>query len=138
MTDAVSNSDSNIPRRLNRLVAALTAAGALVVLGACASPGPPPTSEMATARATIAQAESAGASQSAPVELLSARDNVTKAEAAVRVEKYEDARRLAIKAEADAEVAVSKSRAKKAEMALAEVNRSNDLLRQEIARKRGN
>ncbi|MDQ2778746.1 MAG: DUF4398 domain-containing protein [Pseudomonadota bacterium] len=124
-------------RRLTRLAASLTAAGSIVVLAACASPGPPPTSEMATARATIAQAESAGASQSAPVELLAARDHVSKAEAAVRVEKYEDARRLAVQAEADAEVAVSKARAKKAEMAAAEMSRSNDLLRQEIARKRG-
>lgn len=128
---------STTSRRPTRLVAALLAAGAIVVLGACASPGPPPTSELATARATIAQAESAGASQSAPVELLSARDNIAKAEAAVRAEKYEDARRMAVKAEADAEVAVSKARAMKAENAVAEMNRSNDLLRQEIARKRG-
>ena len=125
-------------RRPARSVAALLAAGAIVTLGACASPGPPPTSEMATARATIVQAESAGAAQSAPVELLSARDNVAKADAAVRAKQYEDARRLAVKAEADAEVAVSKARAQKAEQAVAEMNRSNELLRQEIARKRGN
>ena len=129
---------STLPRRSARLVAPLMAASAIAVLGACASPGPPPTSEMATARATIAQAESAGAAQSAPVELLSARDNVAQAETAVRAEKYAQARRLAVKAEADAEVAVSKARAKKAEMAVAEVDRSNELLRQEIARKRGN
>lgn len=131
--------DASTPiRRLTQVPAALLAAGSLVVLAACASPGPPPTSELATARATIAQAESAGAAQSAPVELLAARDHVAKADTAVRAEKFEDARRYAVMAEADAEVAVSKARAKKAEMAAAEMNRSNELLRQEIARKRSN
>lgn len=124
-------------RKPTRLVAALLAAGALATLGACATKGPPPTSEMATARAIISQAEASGAAQSAPVELLSARENIVKAEAAVRAENYEPARRMAVKAEADASVADRKARAKKAEMAVDEVNRSNDLLRQEIARKRG-
>jgi len=119
-------------RRLARVMAA---ASLIVLLGACASKGVAPVAEMATARASIAQAESAGATQSAPVELLSARDKLNRAEAAVRAEQFEQARRLATLAEADAELAERKSRVAKAQAAATELQRSNDLLRQELERK---
>jgi len=107
----------------------------VVLLGACASKGVAPVAELATARASIAQAESAGATQSAPVELLAARDKLSRAEAAVRDEQFEQGRRLATLAEADAELAERKSRVAKAQSAATELQRSNDLLRKELERK---
>lgn len=113
----------------------LAAAGVVALLGACASAGVAPVSDLATARASISQAESAGALQTAPVELLAARGQLAQAEAAAREEKFDQARRLAMQAEAQAEVAERKARAAKAKVAADEMARSNELLRQELARK---
>ena len=113
----------------------MSAAGALtLLLAACAGPGIPPISEMTAARASIAQAEGAGAMEGAPLELLSARDKFRKAEVAVREERFDPARRLAAQAEADAEVAERKTRAIKAQAAAAELARSDALLRNEVER----
>lgn len=110
-------------------------AGLALVLAACASPGVAPVGELASARASIAQAESAGALEAAPLELLSARDKFAKAEAAVREERFDAARRLAAQAEVEAEVAERKARSVKAQTAAAEIARSNELLRNELERK---
>jgi hypothetical protein len=121
-----------IPARLLHIAAALSLAAGL---GACASKGVAPVAELATARASISQAESAGALDAAPVELLTARDKLGKAEAAAREERFTDARRLAAQAEADAEVAERKARAVKAQAAATALANSNELLRKEIERK---
>ena len=118
-----------------RWVSAASAAVLLAGLTACASPGVAPTDSMAAANAAIAQAESVGAMQNAPVEFLAARDAYAKAEVAVRAEKFEEGRRLAEDAEVDAQLAGRKSRAIKAQAVATEITRSNDLLRQELARK---
>lgn len=119
-----------------KLTALAAATGLVAVLGACASAGVAPVAELATARASIAQAESVGALVAAPVELLSARGRLGRAEAAAREENFEQARRLAALAEAEAEVAERKSRAAKAESMAAELTRSNELLRRELEAKR--
>lgn len=118
-----------------RLAAMGAAVSFTLLLGACATPGKPPVAELATARASIAQAESAGATEAAPVELLAAREKFGKAEAAVREERFAEARWLAEAAEADAEVAERKARVHKAEAAAAALARSNEALRMEAARK---
>ena len=110
-------------------------AGLVLLLGACASPGIAPVGELASARASIAQAESAGAMEAAPLELLAARDKLDKAEAAAREERFDAARRLAAHAEADAELAERKTRALKAQTAAAELARSNELLQRELERR---
>jgi len=119
----------------HRLWAMPLAAGLVLLLAACASPGVVPVGELATAQASIAQAERAGAVDAAPLELLSARDKLGKARAAVRDERFDLARRLAAEAGADAEVAESKARAVKAQAAAAELVRSEELLRKELERK---
>jgi len=129
------NQKPNTHGATTRAIAALTAAASIALLGACASPGIAPRAEIDAARASISQAESAGALDSAPVELLSARDKLGKAEAAVRDEHFEQARRLATQAEVEAEVAERKSRAVKAQTAATELERSNELLRKELERK---
>lgn len=123
------------PGRSRGAVAALTLTASLILLSACASPGVAPVSELATARASIAQAESAGALQLAPVEMLAARDKMSKAEAAVREERFVDSRRLAEQAMADAEVAERKSRAEKSSRSVEELKRANEALKQETLRR---
>ena len=115
--------------------AAPVAVGLLGVLAACATPGTAPIAELTNARASIAQAESAGAAEKAPVELLAAREKMGRAEAASREERFEVARRLSEQAMADADLAERKARAVKAQAAATELARSNDLLRQELERK---
>lgn len=108
----------------------------LLLLGAgCASSGKPPVAEITAARASITQAESVGAVQQAPVDLLAAREKLGRAEAAVRDKRYLQARQLADEAQVDAEVAERRTRAMKAQQAVAELERSNQLLREEIERK---
>lgn len=122
---------SNVARPV---LAATAAAGMALGLAACASPGKPPTAELASAQASITQAETAGAVQQAPVELLAAREKFSRAQAAVREERFGRARRLADEAEVDAELAEQKARAVKAQAAAQELARANDLLRREIER----
>jgi hypothetical protein len=107
----------------------------LGALAACATPGEPPLAQMIGARASIAQAESAGAAEQAPVELLAAREKLGKAEAASREKRFEQAQRWSELAEADAELAERKARAVKAQAAVTELARGNDMLRQELERK---
>lgn len=114
---------------------AAAAAVSILLLGACASKGVAPITELATARASIAQAESAGATQLAPVELLAARDKLGRAEAATREERFGDSRRLAEQAQVDAEVAERKARAANAARAAEELSRANATLERETARK---
>ncbi len=107
---------------------------ALLLLAACATVETLPAAEIAAAQAAITQAESAGAQRAAPVELLAAREKLEKADAAVRAERFGEARRLAEAAEADAMLADRKARAAKAQSAADELVRSNELLRIEAGR----
>ncbi len=107
---------------------------ALLLLAACATVETLPAAEIAAAQAAITQAESAGAQRAAPVELLAAREKLERADAAVRAERFGEARRLAEAAEADAMLADRKARAAKAQSAADELVRSNELLRIEAGR----
>lgn len=120
-----------VPHDHWRTVIACTA---LLWLGACAS-GKPPVETMTLARAALSQAERAGAATGAPVEFLAARDKLGKAEAAVKDERYEQARQLAEDAEATAALAEYKARAERSRLAAAELKRSNETLRQELERR---
>jgi len=107
----------------------------LLLLGACATTDTvPPTAEIAAANSAITQAVDAGAARSAPVELLAAREKLGQADAAVREERFGQARRLAEQAEADALLADRRARAVKAQNAAEEMVRSNELLRKEAER----
>lgn len=105
------------------------------LLAACAHRIDRPDAQLAEARASIRQAESDGARSSAPVELLSARDKLGRAEAAARTESFDTARALAEEARVDADLADHKTRAAKARLAADELARSNETLRQELERK---
>ncbi len=125
------NPQASVSRRSFIAPAVLACA---VLLGACASQGKPPVADLAIARTSVSQAEAAGAAQFAPVEFLSARDKLARAEAAMRDERYNDARRLTDEAAADADVAERKSRAVKSANAALELQRSNAVLGNELDR----
>lgn len=109
------------------------AAVSALFFGACASV-PPPIAEMATARTSVASAESAGALQQAPTEFLSAREKLAKAETASNDKNFVAARRLAEEASADADVAERKSRAVIAAKTAEELQRANGVLANELNR----
>ena len=82
----------------------------------------------------IAQAESAGAAQTAPLELQSSREKLGKAEAAAHDEKFAQARAYAEESQADADLAERKARVAKAQAAADELARSNQQLSNEAQR----
>jgi hypothetical protein len=104
---------------------------AIATLGGCASM-PPPTGEVAAAEAAILTARSARADDYAPLELNAAEEKRAAARAALDDRKYEDARRLAAQAEADAALAHAKSRAAEARAAVERKTRENAELRREL------
>ena len=115
--------------RTGLLLIALT--GALV--GGCASE-PKPTEEMTRAKTLVETAEQRGATQYAGVELEQARKKLGDAEVASNTGKQDVARRLAIEAGLDADLAAAKAGAGQAEHSAAEIDASVETLRREAGR----
>ena len=108
----------------------------ILVLAACATEPPANTvARLATARESIRQADSAGATQLAPVEMQSARDKLTRAEFASRDRHYEEVARLTDEATADANLAERKSRTLRSQRAQQDLQQSNAVLVDELSRK---
>jgi hypothetical protein len=78
-------------------------------MSACASL-PPPTSELAAAQQAVTRADGADADQYAAQELAAARGGLTQAQAAMAAGRDDEARRLALMAAADADLAHARSR----------------------------
>lgn len=114
----------------------LTTLGACAILGfaaGCATT-PPPNEQMALSRAAVSEAQSAGATEFAPVELRSAQQNLEDARTAAQGQNYDTARRFAERAEVDAKVAETTARSTKAQRAVAELRAGIQTLREEIER----
>ena len=92
---------------------------AALALAACASP-PPPKEQMAVANSAVDQAT--GNAAEAPAELTTARDKLTRANAAMARKDYVAARQLADEAAADA--ALAQATARTARSSRAQLNRS--------------
>ena len=112
----------------------LIAVPALLLLGSCASSGPAPVDQIATSKATMAQAQRSGAQEYAAVELLAARDKLDRADEAMRAGRNDDARRLAEESEADALLAEAKARTAQSQKAVKEVQQAIETLRAELER----
>ena len=110
------------------------AAIAAIVFAGCASSPPAPTEQIAVSRSALADAVSAGGGELAPVALRSAEDKLDLANAAIAAREYRDARRYAEDAEADARLAATTARSRKAQRAVIEVESGIQALRDEIAR----
>ena len=102
--------------------------------GGCATEGPQPTAAMARARTLVEQADRAGAQRYAAADLQRAHDELADADKANGEGKYDEARRYAESAEADADVASARATAGDAQRAAHEVRQSNETLRQESDR----
>ncbi len=102
--------------------------------GGCATEGPPPSEEVTRARTVIEQADKAGAQRYAAADLQRAHDELSNAEKANGEGKYDEARRYAESAEADADVATARASDGDAQRAALEVVKANETLRQESAR----
>ena len=122
----MSSATLSQPKTLGPLIAALA-------LGACASM-PPPTAQMAVAKAAVDNALGTGAGQAAPAEMQSARANLDRADAALATKDYKRARQYAERAEVDARLAQANERESKARQIVAEVQESTRALREEIDR----
>ena len=93
----------------------------LLAAGGCAHP--PPTAQVATASRAVRLAESLRAESYSPMDLRLAREELDRAERAVRDEDYDRARRLAEQASVDAELAAAKVRSEKARARVAHLRR---------------
>ena len=120
---------SNSPKSL---LAALAATSMLVLAG-CS--GNPPTTELAVATQALNAAETAGATEFAPVEMQSARQKMNDAEKADFEKDYKKAKDLAEQAEWDARVAERKAQAAKVQRAVDDAEHSVEELRNEGLRK---
>lgn len=108
-------------------------------LSACAST-PAPKEELTRAESAIKQAEQAGATEYAALELREAKARYDEANQIVETKKdndYPRARQLAQQAIADAELAAALARAKRAETLSGEVREGLETLKQELDRPPG-
>ncbi len=110
-------------KQTNALIIALT----LVAASACTSVKPPESMLSAT-QSSVDQAKLVGATEHAPLELNNAEDNLAKAERAMEEKEYEEAELYMERAQADAELAITKTNAEKSRKAAGEVRESLQLL----------
>jgi hypothetical protein len=104
-------------------------------LAGCADKVPPPTQQVTMATQAIAQAETSGAFELAPLELKSARDKLSQAQRAMEKEDNLQARRLADEATIDANLAEAMARSAKAQKTVEELKENIRALREEVDRK---
>ena len=105
-----------------------------VVATGCASQGPKPTDELTKAHTVIEQADKGNAQRYAAADLQRAHDELSGADRADAKKEYKEARRLAQRAEVDADLAVARGNSGEQQKAAEEIAQSNSTLRQESQR----
>jgi hypothetical protein len=113
-------------------IAAVAAVTGALAAG-CAST-PPPTEQVAAARAMVGQAQPLAARE-APLELSAAQTKLALAEDAMQRTEYEAARRYAEQAEVDARLAWTSAENARAQRAAGEVEQGIQTLRRELGRR---
>jgi len=103
-----------------------------LALSACASDEHRQVAELSRAHTLVEQAQQAGAQQYAGADLEAANNKLLVADNKKTDEEV--ALRMATEASLDAQVALQRTRAAKAELALAQVNAGSDTLRDETTR----
>jgi hypothetical protein len=112
--------------------ASIATLGALFAAAGCAS-APKPTAELSQAHSLVDQAEQSGAPQYASADLAMARSKLQQAD--LEAQKHPDlSLRSAQEASVDARVALARTNAAKAQMALRDVNAATQTLRNETDR----
>ncbi len=117
-----------------RLVAV---AAVFLMFAACASTPDAPDRELQAAEMAITNAEQARVADYASPELSDARENLSAARRAVEQEEMVLAKRLAQQSRVNAELALAKAEALKAEAINDEMQKSTDALKQEMQRNSG-
>lgn len=129
----MSNRASSAHKRSSYLP--VCAAAVVVMLAGCSTTGKP-VAEIAAAKTSLMAAEGEDTQMYAPVAMDRAKEKFKRAEAALKAEDFESARRLAEEARADAELAQATSAMSSAQKAVAELEASIQILREEIERAR--
>lgn len=105
-----------------------------ILISACATT-PPPLELIAVSKASVADANVAGANELAPVQYKSALDKMNGAEVAMTNKDYDLAKQLAEQALVDAKLAAAMARSSKAKKAADALQEDSRVLSQEIGRK---
>lgn len=112
----------------------LLLAGAVVILSGCASAPLPPAAEIQAAERAISTAEQAQVVQYTTVELDTARKELAAARLAITEENMPQARRLALQAQLNAELALARADLIKAQAVNKDMQQSIDAVQQEAQR----
>ena len=132
------NSGSDTQRRPGKPAAAVaTAVAAALMVAACASTPPAPTSQLQAAQLAISNAERTDAGRYAAGELGEARAKLASANAAVLEERMVAAAQLADQSRVEAELALARTAAAKAAAVNEETKRSTKTLIDEMQRNTG-
>lgn len=121
------------PSRKRSLLLPLCASAAFVLLVGCSTTSKP-VAEISAAKTSLMAAEGEDTQMYAPVALDRAKEKLKRAEASLKAEDFDGARRLAEEARADAELAQATSAKSSAEKAVQELEDSIRILREEIER----
>src|ERR1700689_2447111 len=124
----------SLPMSMKKHAPTAAAAAAVLASVSCAS-GPQPNADLVGAHTLVAQAEQSGAQQYASANLEAARSELRQADQDAK-DKPVLAIRLAQESSIDAELALARTRALKAEQALKEVNSGTATLQSESERER--
>ena len=124
----------SLPMSMRKHAATAVAAAAVLASVSCAS-GPQPNADLVGAHTLVAQAEQSGAQQYASANLEAARSELRQADQDAK-DKPVLAIRLAQESSVDAELALARTRAVKAEQSLREVNSGTATLQSESERER--
>lgn len=118
-------------RHMRIVALSAIALAAAAALGGCASQ-PKPTAQLVRANTLVSQAEKNEAQRYAAADLQRARDELSSAQTAESDGKYDNARRLADRAAADADLASARAASGKAEESAGQVRHSIDTLKQQL------
>jgi len=107
--------------------------GSAALLAACAGVQPP-LDQMATSKAAVNTAITAGANEFAPTQIKAAMEKMTYAEKAMSDKNYATATQQAEQAQVDAQLATAMANSAKAEKAADALQEDSRILRQELDR----
>ncbi len=113
------------------LAAGVGACFCALLLASCASV-PPPTAELSAAQSAVSAASEADAEQYAGAELAEAQQRLSAAQRASGERDYDEALKLALQAQAAADLAAARSRAATARAEVQDRTRENARLRKEL------
>ena len=121
-----------IKRITSRAAVAAALFIAVTALSACSSQGPKPDDALVRAKSAVDQAATAGSAQYAAVDLNNAVTKLQGANEAETKGNYKQARYLAEESQSDAELALAKTQAAKADEGAKQVQKGNQALQNQV------